>query len=229
MAKNVKRVKKRKLNFLKVIIFILIIYLLIHAGLYLSNINVKNIVIKNTNYLSDTEVIKIAGLADYPSFFRTSTRKIEKKLEEEPLIKEADVKRKWGFIFELNIKEEKILYKRRNDNVYVLGSGEEISIKNNLSGVATLINYTPKNISKKLNKKLNEIDSNILNKISEIEYAPNKTDEERFLLYMNDGNQVYITLTKTDELNYYVDIVKKLGGKKGILNLDSGSYFEVKE
>ena len=76
MAKNVKRVKKRKLNFLKVIIFILIIYLLIHAGLYLSNINVKNIVIKNTNYLSDTEVIKIAGLADYPSFFRTSTRKI---------------------------------------------------------------------------------------------------------------------------------------------------------
>ena len=46
---------------------------------------------------------------------------------------------------------------------------------------------------------------------------------------MNDGNQVYITLTKTDELNYYVDIVKKLGGKKGILNLDSGSYFEVKE
>lgn len=229
MAKNVKRVKKRKLNFLKVIIFILIIYLLIHAGLYLSNINVKNIVIKNTSYLSDTEVIKIAGLADYPSFFRTSTRKIEKKLEEEPLIKEANVKRKWGFIFELNIKEEKILYKRRNDNVYVLGSGEEISIKNNLSGVATLINYTPKNISKKLNKKLNEIDSNILNKISEIEYAPNKTDEERFLLYMNDGNQVYITLTKTDELNYYVDIVKKLGGKKGILNLDSGSYFEVKE
>ena len=229
MAKNVKRVKKRKLNFLKVIIFILIIYLLIHAGLYLSNINVKNIVIKNTSYLSDTEVIKIAGLADYPSFFRTSTRKIEKKLEEEPLIKEANVKRKWGFIFELNIKEEKILYKGRNDNVYVLGSGEEISIKNNLSGVATLINYTPKNISKKLNKKLNEIDSNILNKISEIEYAPNKTDEERFLLYMNDGNQVYITLTKTDELNYYVDIVKKLGGKKGILNLDSGSYFEVKE
>ena len=229
MAKNVKRVKKRKLNFLKVIIFILIIYLLIHAGLYLSNINVKNIVIKNTSYLSDTEVIKIAGIADYPSFFRTSTRKIEKKLEEEPLIKEANVKRKWGFIFELNIKEEKILYKRRNDNVYVLGSGEEISIKNNLSGVATLINYTPKNISKKLNKKLNEIDSNILNKISEIEYAPNKTDEERFLLYMNDGNQVYITLTKTDELNYYVDIVKKLGGKKGILNLDSGSYFEVKE
>ena len=229
MAKNVKRVKKRKLNFLKVIIFILIIYLLIHAGLYLSNINVKNIVIKNTNYLSDTEVIKIAGLADYPSFFRTSTRKIEKNLEDEPLIKKADVKRKWGFIFELNIKEEKILYKRRNDNVYVLGSGEEISIKNNLSGVATLINYTPKNISKKLNKKLNEIDSNILNKISEIEYAPNKTDEERFLLYMNDGNQVYITLTKTDELNYYVDIVKKLGGKKGILNLDSGSYFEVKE
>lgn len=229
MAKRVKRVKKRKLNFLKVIIFILIIYLIIHLGIYLSNINIKNIVIKNTNYLTDAEVIKTAGLEDYPSFFRTSTNNTKEKLKKEALIEDATVKRKWGFVFEITIKEEKVLYKRKNDNVYVLGSGEEITLENNLSGVATLINYTPKNITKKLNKNLNEIDRNVLSKISEIEYAPNKTDEERFLLYMNDGNEVYITLSKADELNYYVDIVKQLNGKKGILNLDSGSYFEVME
>lgn len=229
MAKRVKRVKKRKLNFLKVIIFILIIYLIIHLGLYLSNINIKNIIIKNTNYLTDSEVIEMAGLENYPSFFRTSTNNIEKKLTGEELIEEATVKRKWGFVFEINIKEEKILYKRKNDNVYVLGSGEEITLESNLSGVATLINYTPKDVTKKLNNKFKEIDVDILTKISEIEYAPNKTDEERFLLYMNDGNAVYITLSKADELNYYIDIIKKLNGKKGILNLDSGSYFEVKE
>lgn len=229
MSKNTRRVKKRKLNFLKVIIFILIIYLLAHILLFLWNIKIKNIVILNTENLTDNEIIETAGLDNYPSFFRTSTNIVEKKLEKMDLISNADVKRKWNFTFEITVDEEKILYKKRSDNSYVLSGGEEVNLDKNISGVATLINYTPKKIEKRLNKKLVKIDEDILNKISEIEYAPNKTDDERFLLYMNDGNLVYITLSKTDELNYYIDIVKKLNGKKGILNLDSGRYFEVKE
>ena len=46
---------------------------------------------------------------------------------------------------------------------------------------------------------------------------------------MNDGNMVYITLTKTESLNKYNDIKKELEGKSGILYLDSGNYFEIKE
>ena len=46
---------------------------------------------------------------------------------------------------------------------------------------------------------------------------------------MNDGNMVYVTTTKLKSLNKYVDIVKKLENKKGILYLDSGNYFEIKE
>ena len=45
---------------------------------------------------------------------------------------------------------------------------------------------------------------------------------------MNDGNQVYVTVSKLDVLNKYIDIIKKLDNKKGILYLDSGNYFEVK-
>ena len=46
---------------------------------------------------------------------------------------------------------------------------------------------------------------------------------------MNDGNEVYITLNKTKELNSYTKIKKQIGEKKGILYLDSGNYFEIKE
>lgn len=229
MAKNTKRVRKRKLNFLKVIIFLLIIYLIFHLLVFISGIKTKNIIIKNSNYLTDEEIIKIANLEKYPPFFRTSTLKAEKKLEENNLIKESDIKRKFNFVLEINIIEEKILYKRKNDNIYVLADEKEVTLDNKISGIPILINYTPKNIAKKLNKKLSNIDDNVLRKISEIEYSPNKTDDERFSLYMNDGNLVYITLSKTKELNYYIDIVKKLNGKNGILNLDSGSYFEIME
>ena len=46
---------------------------------------------------------------------------------------------------------------------------------------------------------------------------------------MNDNNLVYININKMNNLNKYVDIVKKLNNKKGILYLDSGNYFEIKE
>lgn len=75
-------------------------------------------------------------------------------------------------------------------------------------------------------KKISKVDSNILLKISEIEYAKVDVDKQRFLLYMNDGNYVYITLSKIDNLNKYEEIYNSLEGKKGIIYLDSGNYFE---
>ena len=65
-------------------------------------------------------------------------------------------------------------------------------------------------------------------KISEIKYDPNTIDEDRFFLYMNDGNYVYITLTKIELLNKYNHAITKLEGKKGTLYLDSGNYFEIR-
>ena len=82
---------------------------------------------------------------------------------------------------------------------------------------------------KKLINKLSLVDNEILEKISEIEYTSTSYDSERFLLYMNDGNQVYITLNKIKEFNNYSKIKKEIGTHKGILYLDSGNYFEIKE
>jgi cell division septal protein FtsQ len=98
-----------------------------------------------------------------------------------------------------------------------------------ISGVPTLINYVTSDVEKDFVKKLNRIDDNIIKLVSEIEYTPNDFDQKRFLLYMNDGNLVYVTVTKLELLNKYVDIVKQLNNKNGILYLDSGNYFEIKE
>jgi len=45
---------------------------------------------------------------------------------------------------------------------------------------------------------------------------------------MNDGNYVYITLTKMELLNKYNEAITKVEGKKGTLYLDSGNYFEIR-
>ena len=91
------------------------------------------------------------------------------------------------------------------------------------------MNYVPNTKYKSFIKKVNKIDEEILNKISDIEYVPNEWDKDRFLLYMDDGNMVYLTLTKFNMINYYDDVLSQLEGKKGILYLDNGNHFQIKE
>ena len=74
---------------------------------------------------------------------------------------------------------------------------------------------------------MKSIDEKVLNRTSEIIYDPNDVDPERFMFIMDDNNYVYLTLRKFDNINNYINIVKKFGDKKGILYLDSGEYFKI--
>lgn len=222
-----KRVR-RKFNFLKFLVFLLIMYLLYFVVMYLFDIKTKNIVILNNNYYSDEVIIETAGISNYPEFLTLSKSKIKKKLLKLDLIEDVTISKKYGSIIEINVTEKKILYYVRSNNVYKVSDGKSYSL-DNVNGVPVLINYVPEDIEKKFVNSFKNTNSNIISLISEIEYSKTSYDDERFLLYMNDGNEVYITVLKAQTLNKYIEIVKKLDNKKGILYLDSGNYFEIKK
>lgn len=224
-----KKIKKKKFNFLKFLIFCLFIYLLFSITLFLIDKPIKNIIIKNNNYLSDIEIIEQAKIENYPSFFKTLKSTIAKRIKKLSLVEDVKIYKKYNYVVEIDIIEYKILYKIRSNNLYILENGKSLDINKELSGIPTLINFVPGETEEKLNTKFNQLEINVISKISEIEYTPNDFDEERFLLYMIDGNEVYITLSKIENLNKYFEIVKQLEGHKGILYLDSGNYFEIKE
>ena len=46
---------------------------------------------------------------------------------------------------------------------------------------------------------------------------------------MDDGNLVYLTLTKFKMINHYNEVIPQLEGHKGILYLDSGNHFKIME
>lgn len=222
-----KRVR-RKFNFGKFILFILIIFIIYFGMKYLFSIKIKNIIIVNNNYYSDEEIIEKAGIENYPEFITLSRKKIKNKLSTLDLIEDVEIKKEFGFILRITIKEKKILYHIRSNNEYKVSDNKNYSL-DNVTGVPTLINYVPEEVEKKFVNKFKDIDSNIINMISEIEYNKTSYDSERFLLYMNDGNEVCITSKRTNLLNKYLEIVTKLDNKKGILYLDSGNYFEIKK
>lgn len=222
-----KKIKK-KFNFKKFVFFIIFIFLLYMSISYLISIKTKNIIILNNNYYSDDDIIYTAEIEDYPKFILLNRNKIKDKLMKLDLIEDVTIKKKIGFKLEINVKEKKILYYIRSTNLYKLSDNNNYDL-NNVIGVPTLINYIPEDIEKSFVGKLSNVDSSILDMISEIEYSKTTYDDKRFLLYMNDGNMVYITVSKAELLNKYVEIIKKVDNKKGILYLDSGNYFEIKE
>jgi len=225
----IKKVRRRKFNFIKFLKFILFLTIIIFSYITISKIPIKNILILNNNKVTDEEIIEIANIEKYPSFIKTSSKKIKKKIENLPLIEEVKIKKRWGFILEIEVTEHKVLFLQRSTNELILNNNVKLDNKNLLINAPILINYVPDDTLKKMIKKFELIEESILTKISEIEYTPTTYDNERFLLYMIDGNIVYITLNKTKELGKYNKIKKELGGKKGILYLDSGNYFEIKE
>ncbi len=224
-----KIVKRKKFNFIKFIIFIVLLSVFVLLLSYLLKQPIKNIIIINNNLVSDDEIIYTAKLQNYPSFIKTSGAHACKKIKKIEFIKDCKVKKKWGYIFEINIEEYKILYKVRSNSDYVLEGNKDITIEKDINGIPLLINYVPDEIEKKLNEKLSKISYDVLKKVSEIEYDPTTYDDKRFILYMVDGNMVYVTVPKLENLNKYNEIKKELEGKKGILYLDSGNYFEIKE
>ena len=222
-----KKKKGRKLKkFFKVLFILIFLFTIIYLILNFCDTRIKNILINGNNYITDQEIIEIAKLENYPDFFTTSSLSVRKKILKDKRIKQVNVKKElFGKIY-IEVKEKKMLF--IYDNKIILEDKSEIANIKNVK-LPTLINYTVDVKYDDFIKKMNKIDDTVLEKISEIKYDPNEYDEDRFLLYMNDSNLVYVTLTKLEYLNKYNDYVKKLEGKTGTLYLDSGNYFEIKK
>lgn len=226
MAKKMVKRKKLKMFRLLLILFILggiffAIYLYLHAS-------IQNLIVEGNQYLSDDEILTQAEVIDYPSFYFSLSSSIKKKLLKSPWIKKVSVHREFYHIVTIEIEENQPLFQEKETGKVVLENKKKITTDKTLR-IPTLMNYIPNTKYPKFIKKMKKIDQDILGKVSEIEYQPNEYDKDRFLLYMDDGNSVYLTLTKFEMLNYYNDVITQLEGRKGILYLDSGNHFKIME
>ena len=95
--------------------------------------------------------------------------------------------------------------------------------------IPRVLNYIPNDIYDDFLKAMDKVNDDTLSRISDISYDPNDIDKERFLLYMDDGNMVYLTITKFKMINYYNTVLQQLEDRKGILYLDNGNHFQIKE
>ena len=228
MKKNEKEETKVVVKKVKIVNILIVLLLLYMIGFYTYKVVVSpinNIFVVGNKYLTDQEIIDIAGIRNYPSFILTTKYNIKKKLLKNDLIDEVKIKKSFGRILTIELKESDPLFIYNNNNKVILSNSKQIENKN--YKLPTITNYVEEDILNKLIEKYQNVDDEIKIMISEIEYVPNDIDKERFIITMNDGNYVYITLYKITSINEYIKIVSTLNNKKGILYLDSGNYFET--
>lgn len=225
-SKKVKiKVKKRRVNFRRILLAIIIIALITFLVSYYLHLPIKNIYITGNHILSDKEIISVCELDNYPPYVNTYFNNIKEKLLKNDYIKNVNIKRKLLNKIFIEIEEYRpiAIY---NDKL-ILSSKKQVDNKYNIDYVPYIVNNVD-NINDDVISYFSKINDDVLLKISHIEYAPNEVDSERFILYMVDSNYVYITLTKIEKINKYNFIVNELDNKKGIIYLDSGDYVEIK-
>ena len=222
-----KKKKKKIRRHLKMKPFLILFsgcLFLILIGYYFSHLSIQNIYIEGNTYLTDNDIIMAAEIKDYPKIMKVRSKSLEEKVGSLDLVSNVKVRKSIFGKLTITIKEAFPLFYNRNTSSYVLSNGKETDAYS-FAGVPFLINFVPESIYERLIKEFSKVDLSSIQMISEIEYSPSKSgdiviDDTRFLLRMNDGNEVYLNLINIDRLDSY-PLIYTILTEKGVLELDS--------
>ena len=184
--------KKRKIRYDRILIFLVIIIFIVISFTFLFNLKISNIYILNNSFLTDQEIIEMAGISDYPETLKNLSVQIEDRLKNNIYIKDVKVYKKGLTKVYIDVVENKPLFYYESSKKTILTDGRETDEK---FVVPTVINYITDNYYDAFINEMANIDENILKRISEIQFSPNDVDDNRFLLTMTDGNYVYVNIS----------------------------------
>lgn len=218
--------KKRKIRYDRILIFLVIVIFIVISFTFLFNLKISNIYILNNSFLTDQEIIEMAGISDYPETLKNLSVQIEDRLKNNIYIKDVKVYKKGLTKVYIDVVENRPLFYYESSKKTILTDGRETDEK---FVVPTVINYITDNYYDAFINEMANLDENILKRISEIQFSPNDVDDNRFLLTMTDGNYVYVNISTFNKLNKYISIIEELPNKNGILYLDYGNNFEIIE
>lgn len=220
-----KKKKKRRLKIGRLFLLLLFLAVASLAFIKMLDVKIRSIIITGNDVLTDQEIIEIADLEDYPSFLKTISYTVRKKILKNNYV--SNVKVSKGLLrIKIDITEKKVLYIDGKTGSKVTKDGSINDEK--IVCAPFLTSDIPSDKKSSFIKAMDKIDDDILCQISEIKYDPNEIDSDRYLAYMNDGNSVYLTVNKFKKINKYNTILENVGKQNGTLYLDYGDYFEVK-
>lgn len=223
----------RRLTFLLFVFFFLIVCV-VYFQSPLSHIKAINII--GNKVYSDQEIIKMSKVNNKTNVWKINEKVIEARIKKLPEIKKASVSIELPNILNVKLQEEKrVAYIASEDDFYpVLENGQILKdkgVSSNPMNVPILKGFSEGKEMDELISGLGDMPVGVKNSISEIHYSPKETDNYHIMLYMNDGFEVSASLRNfSKKMAHYPSIVSQLDpDKKGVIDLEVGSYFKAFE
>ena len=234
---KLKEQRRRKANRRLILLLALFFAMIIVVAYVQSPLShVKTIKVSGNQIYSKSEVIKIAGVSTKNNIWKIKKQTISEKLMHLPEIKKAKVTIKFPNTINIQVKEfKRIAYLENDSAFYPIIENGKILKQRIVSGFPVnspiLFGFKQGPILEETIAELQKLPTEIINSISEIHYTPKNTDQYHISLFMNDGFEVSATLrTFAVKMVHYPSIVGQLDpNKKGIIDLEVGSYFKAFE
>lgn len=182
--------------------------------------NVYHISVDGNIYLSDEDIIKLAGISEDSKYLLVSTTLKERNLTNSDFIEEAKVEKLDDRIIKITVSEVKqVGYISENSlNYILLIDGTKVLISDNNVYMTTKIPYIEGYSNEQLETILRGfklIDADTINEISEIHRYPFSYDENMMEVIMRDGNFCFVSWTGLEMLDKYYSIVSGLDSSLG--------------
>ncbi|MFL6559132.1 MAG: cell division protein FtsQ/DivIB [Bacillus sp. (in: firmicutes)] len=232
---KLKEQRRRKANRRLVLLLILFFTMIVVIAYSQSPLSyVRTITIKGNGVYSAEELVNQSGLSNNKNIWKIKKDEIASRLKRLSEIKKVDIEIHWPNTVIIQVKEHKrIAYlKQANKFLPIMENGQ--ILKNRTAkkipvNSPILFEFKEGEVLNQMVEELEKLPSEISNSISEIHYSPKKTDQYHISLFMNDGFEVSATLRSfSEKMEYYPSIISQLDpNKKGIIDLEVGSYFKA--
>ncbi|MBC1935517.1 cell division protein FtsQ/DivIB [Listeria grandensis] len=232
---ELKKYRKKKLiRHMSILIsaFVLLILITLY---FLSPLSKVARIYVDGNHQVDEKTILAEGNLNLDEFiFALNKSKSASKLEENPLIKKATIELQGFNTLRVHITENQTVGYQEKEGQYfdILETGKLLTTQPKqfpIGNSPIFSNFKNGTALKDMVSQLNKLPEGVRLSISEVHFAPTKSDDEHIRLYMNDGNEVSATIaTFAEKMAHYPSIVAQLkADQKGIIDLEIGSYFRT--
>jgi len=231
---KLKQARKKKAN-RRLVFYLSIFFFLISIIVYLQSplSHINKLEINGNSFLADQEVIELSDLEMSTNIWTINREEIIEGITNNPIVESAEINRILPRTVEINLKEyEHVGYIEDGDSYLpLLGNGTVLESMNqtNPNGDAPIIiGFTEEEYLHRIANELEKLPENISYLISEIHWAPTEDDNNKLLLYMNDGFLVDGAIRNfAERMEVYPSIAAQLDeGARGIIHIGVGAYFE---
>ncbi|SEP55250.1 cell division protein FtsQ/DivIB [Piscibacillus halophilus] len=231
---QLKQLRKKKAN-RRFITYLTLILLLILVIVYLQSplSHIYSVNVENNRVVDTEEIIELSELSRDQSFWSIDQEAVVEKIENHQEISDVTVNRSWYNQVTISVEEYSRVGYVKSSNLFkpILENGkvlDDTELKVPKGDAPVLYGFSEQEPLTRLTQQLAELDSAVVQLISEIYWEPEDTNKDQIRMFTTDGHEVIASIHNfKDKMKLYPSIAQQVtSDMEGILYIDVGAYFQ---